>query len=331
MAAIQSHREVCVGQRGEVAGRYAAGQCLSPQSSLYSPVRGRIMAQRHESGNAGVLQLCRRILRRREKSPHPSRRRHCCGAAGVAGRGAARGHCRRGRQHGAANGERTAELEVGGPIAGADARQPRRRERRVAGRGRGAAAGTGRLRGGAGGRRDGPESPRKGSPAPRRGRERSWPTLGERQARMLERLGRRRRRGWQELEGIAAKVVALLALLEPSNKGEGGLKPPAGDVVERTARMAEAFGGEVYYVEHAGRGDRTVLVMPLEVVPGETPLIVVAARLRGRLRSALDIPAAARARERRRVRAAAAQRAAGPRREPLLEPHRRPRRQGGPE
>ena len=97
--------------------------------------------------------------------------------------------------------------------------------------------------------------------------------LGERQARMLERLDDVEAR-LQELEGIAAKVVALLALLEPSNKGEGGLKPPAGDVVERTARLAEAFGGEVYYVGHAGRGDRTVLVMPTDVVAGETPLIV---------------------------------------------------------
>lgn len=97
--------------------------------------------------------------------------------------------------------------------------------------------------------------------------------LEERQALILERLDDVEAR-LAELEGIAARVVALLALLDTQPKDEGGLTPPPGDVVERTARMAEAFGGEVYYVEHAGRGDRTVLVMPAEVVPGETPLIV---------------------------------------------------------
>ncbi len=44
--------------------------------------------------------------------------------------------------------------------------------------------------------------------------------------------------------------------------------------VEATARMAEEAGGQVHYIEHAGRGDRTVLVTPREIVDGETPLIV---------------------------------------------------------
>ncbi|MYA59901.1 MAG: hypothetical protein F4X40_05005 [Chloroflexi bacterium] len=45
-------------------------------------------------------------------------------------------------------------------------------------------------------------------------------------------------------------------------------------VVEVTGRMAEDFGGQVHYIEHPGRGDRTVLVTPREFVDGETSLIV---------------------------------------------------------
>ncbi|MDE2899554.1 MAG: hypothetical protein OXN15_00795 [Chloroflexota bacterium] len=106
------------------------------------------------------------------------------------------------------------------------------------------------------------------------GQEEQLAALEKGLARLLERLDNVEAR-LQGLEGIAAKVTPLLALLDPSAKGEGGSKPPAADdVVERTARLAEAFGGEVYHVDHAGRGDRTVLVMPLDVVPGETPLIV---------------------------------------------------------
>ena len=53
-----------------------------------------------------------------------------------------------------------------------------------------------------------------------------------------------------------------------------GLSPPEGDVLERTARLAEDSGGEVHLVDHAERGDRSVLVTPQEFVDGETPLIV---------------------------------------------------------
>ena len=38
--------------------------------------------------------------------------------------------------------------------------------------------------------------------------------------------------------------------------------------------MAEDSGGKVRYVEHAGRGERSVLVLPEDFVDGETPLIV---------------------------------------------------------
>lgn len=47
-----------------------------------------------------------------------------------------------------------------------------------------------------------------------------------------------------------------------------------GGVVEQTAGLVEEFGGEVVYVHHPGRGDRTVLGLPTEFVDGETPLIV---------------------------------------------------------
>ena len=55
---------------------------------------------------------------------------------------------------------------------------------------------------------------------------------------------------------------------------EKGL-PVSGDtVLERTVAMVEGFGGEIHYVDHPGRGDRTILVTPLEFLDGETPLIV---------------------------------------------------------
>ena len=53
-----------------------------------------------------------------------------------------------------------------------------------------------------------------------------------------------------------------------------GRKVEEDSVVEATARLAEDAGGKVHFVEHVGRGDRTVLVIPLEFVDGETPLIV---------------------------------------------------------
>ena len=44
--------------------------------------------------------------------------------------------------------------------------------------------------------------------------------------------------------------------------------------VERTVAVVEGPGREVVFVDHAGRGDRTVLVAPTNFVDGETPLIV---------------------------------------------------------
>ena len=49
---------------------------------------------------------------------------------------------------------------------------------------------------------------------------------------------------------------------------------PEGDSLQRTATLAEDAGGDVRYVDHHGRGERAVLVLPVDFVDGETPLIV---------------------------------------------------------
>lgn len=49
---------------------------------------------------------------------------------------------------------------------------------------------------------------------------------------------------------------------------------PGGTALERTLALAEGSGGDIHYIEHSGRGDRTVLITPLEFIDGETPLIV---------------------------------------------------------
>ncbi len=61
---------------------------------------------------------------------------------------------------------------------------------------------------------------------------------------------------------------------EWSNDKSDQLTKLQGTALERTARLAEDAGGVVHYIEHSGRGDRTVLVTPQEFVDGETPLIV---------------------------------------------------------
>ena len=43
---------------------------------------------------------------------------------------------------------------------------------------------------------------------------------------------------------------------------------------ERTAELVKASGGEISYVDHPERSDRSVLVLPTEFVDGRTPLIV---------------------------------------------------------
>ena len=79
----------------------------------------------------------------------------------------------------------------------------------------------------------------------------------------------------QELEEVAAKQDSAWPDKEewPDDKDDKSSLAEV-TVVERTARLAEESGGEVYFVEHKGRGNRTVLVTPLEFADGETPLIV---------------------------------------------------------
>ena len=79
----------------------------------------------------------------------------------------------------------------------------------------------------------------------------------------------------QELEEVASKVESALPAKEQWSKGKDErLLLPEGAALEWTVRLAEDSGGEVYYVDHPERGDRSVLVTPLEFVDGETPLIV---------------------------------------------------------
>ena len=77
----------------------------------------------------------------------------------------------------------------------------------------------------------------------------------------------------QELEEVASKVE--FPGKEQWSKGKDErLSLPEGTVLERTVRLVEDSGGEVHYVDHPEREDRSVLVIPLEFVDGETPLIV---------------------------------------------------------
>ena len=79
----------------------------------------------------------------------------------------------------------------------------------------------------------------------------------------------------QELDEVASKLESFLADKEEWPKGKDERPAlPDGTALERTVRLAEDSGGEVHYVDHPERGDRSVLVTPLEFVDGETPLIV---------------------------------------------------------
>ena len=88
-------------------------------------------------------------------------------------------------------------------------------------------------------------------------------TLDERDARI------------QELEQAASKIATALPDKGKWSKDKDEWwSQDVGDPVGRTARLAKAAGGEVHYIDHPGRGDRTVLVLPSEFNDGETPLIV---------------------------------------------------------
>ena len=79
----------------------------------------------------------------------------------------------------------------------------------------------------------------------------------------------------QDVEGVGSKGESTLADKEQWAEGKGEwLSLSEGAALEGTVRLAEASGGEVHFVEHPGRGDRSVLVTPLGFVDGRTPLIV---------------------------------------------------------
>ena len=106
------------------------------------------------------------------------------------------------------------------------------------------------------------------------GQEEQLAALQEGQIRVGERLDDLDTR-LQELEDVVSRVESVFPALEEWSRGKDERSSlPEGTALERTARLAEDSGGEVYYLDHPEREDRSVLVMPLEIVDGETPLIV---------------------------------------------------------
>ena len=94
--------------------------------------------------------------------------------------------------------------------------------------------------------------------------------LEEGQARSRERLDDLDAR-LRKLEEAASKAQTDIPSKEQWSKDEGELTE--GTALERTAKLVEDSGDEVHYVDHPERG-RSVLVVPVEFVDGETPLIV---------------------------------------------------------
>ena len=79
----------------------------------------------------------------------------------------------------------------------------------------------------------------------------------------------------REIEEIFARLDALLPGWERWTEDDDEESARLDDAaVEQTARLVEDSGVEVRYVDHPGRGDRSVLVTPRDIVAGETPLVV---------------------------------------------------------
>ncbi len=79
----------------------------------------------------------------------------------------------------------------------------------------------------------------------------------------------------QKVEEAASKAEPALPSKEQWSKGKGeGLSLPEGTALERTVKLVDDHGGEIHFVDHPEREDRSVLVTPVEFVDGETPLIV---------------------------------------------------------
>ncbi len=78
----------------------------------------------------------------------------------------------------------------------------------------------------------------------------------------------------RELEAVASRVDLVLPAIESWFKGmDDRVKLLEGADLERTVNLAEAAGGEVYYLDHPDREELAVLVMPPEPIEGN-PLIV---------------------------------------------------------
>ena len=79
----------------------------------------------------------------------------------------------------------------------------------------------------------------------------------------------------QDVEGVGSTGESTLTAKEQWAEGKAEwLSLSEGAALEGTVRLAEDSGGEVHFVDHPGRGDRSVLVTPLAFVDGRTPLIV---------------------------------------------------------
>ena len=97
--------------------------------------------------------------------------------------------------------------------------------------------------------------------------------LEEGQTHTEERLGEIESR-LDGLEEVASQVSWVLPSIQKWYRGmEQRLALLEGTVVERTARLAEEAGGEVYGIDYPDREESALLVMPLEPIEGN-PLIV---------------------------------------------------------
>ena len=79
----------------------------------------------------------------------------------------------------------------------------------------------------------------------------------------------------EQLEWAASEIEGFFPLLKTwFERLEERLALLEGNVLERTRSLAEAAGGEVYNIDSPGTEERSILVMPLKIMRGETPLIV---------------------------------------------------------
>ena len=79
----------------------------------------------------------------------------------------------------------------------------------------------------------------------------------------------------EELEEVASSIEWVFPGVKQWSEGKDEPQSlPDGSALERTVRLVAEYGGEIAYVDHPGREDRAVLVLPREFVDGETPLVV---------------------------------------------------------